>query len=79
MIDPRIMLLNALAQIGRLDLFQVRFIPEGARDPLPGVPPMIEISDHDIDDALEHWDKTMPEYAGMLDADVIRRQNASDT
>ncbi|MDD5245621.1 MAG: phage portal protein, partial [Syntrophorhabdaceae bacterium] len=49
---------------------QLRFIPRGASEPIPQVPNEVAIEDHDIDMALAEWDKTFPEFAGLLDASV---------
>jgi phage portal protein BeeE len=54
---------------------QIQFIPEGQGDPLPPVPDEVVISDADIDRAIKSWDKLMPEFAGLLDAEVIHREN----
>jgi len=54
---------------------QIPFIPEGHGDPLPPVPDAVEISEADIDRAIKDWDKHMPDFAGLLDADVIHREN----
>jgi len=55
---------------------QVRIIPAGANDPIPPVPDEIIIDESDLEDISALWDETMPEYAGMLDAEIVRRRNA---
>ena len=57
-------------------LKRVRIIPSGADDPLPPVPDVVEVSEDDLDVMSDAWDETMPDYAGLLDAEVINRQNA---
>ncbi len=47
----------------------VRFIPEGAEEPLPPVPGEVGFSDAEIEQALALWDEIMPQYRGMLDAE----------
>jgi hypothetical protein len=59
----------------RGELKQIQFIPEGQGDPLPPVPAEIHISDADIDRAIRNWNRLMPEFAGLLEADVIHREN----
>ncbi|HUT16529.1 MAG TPA: phage portal protein, partial [Anaerolineae bacterium] len=54
---------------------QIHFIPEGQGDPLPPVPDEVTISEADIDRALKDWNKHMPDFAGLLDAEVIHREN----
>jgi hypothetical protein len=39
---------------------------------------VVEISDADIDRAIKSWDRRMPEFAGLLDATVIHRENYDD-
>ncbi len=38
---------------------------------IPPVPDEVTISPDDITAALSYWDRMMPEYAGMLDAEVV--------
>ena len=33
-------------------------------------PGKTELTEEDIDEAIKEWDKTMPDYKGMLDANV---------
>jgi HK97 family phage portal protein len=53
-----------------LDVKQLPFIPRGASEPLPAVPDVVEITEHDIDMAIKDWDTIFPEYAGLLNASV---------
>lgn len=53
---------------------QVRIIPAGSNDPLPPVPDVVEVGESDLDDISAIWNETMPELAGMLDAEVINRE-----
>lgn len=46
------------------------FIPLGAEDPLPPLPEMVTIDDEDIEQALEAWNRIMPEAVGLLAAGV---------
>lgn len=57
------------AAFGSVKMQSARFIPKGADDPLLPVPETLELSAQDIDDALDYWDKLMPEYRGMLRTD----------
>jgi hypothetical protein len=57
---------------------QIQFIPEGQGDPLPAVPAEVTFSDADLDRAIKSWDKLMPDFAGLLEADVIHRENYDD-
>jgi len=52
--------------------------PRGANEPLPPVPGNVEITESDIQEALDQWDRLMPEYAGMLSADVQGRTDYGD-
>ena len=56
----------------------VRFIPDGASEPMIPIPGEVEISDNDIDQAIATWDELMPDFAGLLDAEVINKQGAED-
>lgn len=49
---------------------RVKLTPDGADEPLVPVPDEVAISDSDVDRALAEWDELMPDYAGLLDADV---------
>lgn len=49
---------------------RVKLTPDGAGEPLLPVPDEVTISDSDIERALAEWDALMPDYAGLLDADV---------
>jgi len=55
---------------------RIRIIPSGADDPIPPVPQEVEIDEDDLDTMSDAWDETMPDYAGLLDAEVINRRNA---
>ena len=52
----------------------LRIIPDGADDPPLPIPATVEISDKEIDQALATWDKQMPEFAGLLDAEVVHKE-----
>jgi hypothetical protein len=54
---------------------QIQFVPEGQGDPLPAVPTEVTFSDADLDRAIRTWDRLMPDYRGLLEADVTRREN----
>jgi hypothetical protein len=54
---------------------QVRFVPEGQGDPLPPVPNEVTVSDADVDRAIRDWNRHMPDFVGLLDAEVIHREN----
>lgn len=59
---------------GKLD----RFLPAGADEPLLPVPvDEVTITDADVEQAIRAWDKAMPEFAGILDAEVAN-QDAVD-
>jgi len=51
--------------------------PRGANEPLPPVDD-VEITEADIQAALNRWDRLMPEYSGMLAADVTGRTDYGD-
>ena len=53
---------------------RVKIIPEGADEPLPEIPAVVEISDADIRVAINAWDTLMPDYAGLLEAVVIGQE-----
>ena len=57
---------------------QIHFIPEGQGDPLPPVPNEVTISEADIDRAIKDWNKHLPDFVGLLDAEVIHRENYDD-
>jgi len=61
-----------------VDWYGVRIIPKGADDPLPRVPNEVEITTEDVDKAIRHWNAVMPDYAGMLEADVINKRDYND-
>ena len=46
-----------------------RIIPEGANEPLPPVPSTVDITDADIERAIAKWDRILPDYRGLLDAE----------
>lgn len=48
----------------------LRIFPLGADKPLPPLPSEITFSEAEIDRAIERWDELMPEYQGMLDAEI---------
>jgi len=50
-----------------------RFIPDGADDPLLPIPDEVTFTDAEIDAAIATWDRLMPEYRGMLGAEVVNR------
>ena len=58
-----------------VDWWKVRFIPDGANDPLPPIPREIEFSDREIQAAIDRFDKNNPEWAGLLDAEVFYRKD----
>lgn len=45
--------------------------PTGADDPLPNMPESVGITAAQLAEALEEWDRTYPEHAGLLDAEVV--------
>lgn len=49
---------------------RVTLIPDGATEPLLPIPDEVAISESDLDRAIADWDELMPNYAGLLDADV---------
>jgi hypothetical protein len=53
----------------------VRIVPEGAREPLPPVPTMLEITEADIERAIAAWDEALPDYRGLL---VAESSNAGE-
>ena len=57
-------------RINTVDWYQVRFIPSGAADPLPPLPRVVEITETDVDLAIEEWNELMPEFAGILQAQI---------
>ncbi len=50
----------------------VRFIPRGADLPLPELD--VTVDEDDVERAMRAWDRAMPEFAGLLDADVVNRK-----
>jgi len=54
----------------------LRIIPSGSDDPLPPVPETVEVDEDDLNTMSAAWDETMPDYKGLLDAEVINRRNA---
>jgi hypothetical protein len=52
------------------DAKSLRFIPRGADEPRPPVPAQLDITDDDIEHAIQSWDNIFPDYAGLLEADV---------
>jgi len=49
--------------------------PAGQGAPLPPVPTVTEPTPDEVEEALKEWDKLMPEYRGLLEA-TIRRKDA---
>lgn len=47
-----------------------RIIPRGAGEPLLPIPSTLNITDDDIEHAIAMWDSAMPDYAGLLEAEV---------
>lgn len=66
------------AQIETIKIKAVRFIPDGANEPMIPIPAEVEISDNEIDQAVALWDELMPDFAGLLDAEVINKRGAQD-
>ena len=60
----------------RMMVKRVRIIPSGAENPLPLLPDDLEIDEDDLDEMSAVWNETMPDYAGLLDAEVINKENA---
>lgn len=58
-----------------IDWYAVRIIPKGADDPLPAIPRQVEITPEDVDEAIANWNELMPEFAGMLEAEVINQRD----
>jgi len=69
--------LNNAASAKRAKSAVEKVEPADADEPLPPLPDP-EISDDDIDRALDTWDTAIPDYAGLLDADVINDDEGSD-
>lgn len=57
---------------------RVTIRPDGADEGPLLLPDVVTISDGEIDDALELWDELMPDYAGLLDAEVIEEETAAE-
>ena len=74
--NPLDELARMIADLEDVDVHALRFIPEGANEPAPPVPLIVEISEQDIEDADKMWDKLMPEWAGFYDVQVTRRKYA---
>lgn len=56
---------------GGLDLYNVRFIPDGAGEPNPSLPVReVVITPADVENARREWAELFPDYVGLLDADV---------
>jgi hypothetical protein len=60
-----------IADFEKLDIYSLRIIPEGADKPLayPTDQDAI-ITKDDVLRALRTWDKVMPEYKGLLKAEL---------
>jgi HK97 family phage portal protein len=56
----------------------VPLIAEGADDPPIPIPADVVLTEDDMDTALALWDRKMPDYAGLLDAEVINKQRYED-
>lgn len=65
---------EAVQHLNQIDLNQVRFIPEGANDPLPAIPGEVNLTPADAERAIAKWDKLMPEYKGLLEAVVKNKR-----
>lgn len=50
-----------------------RIIPDGK--PLPPVPADFAVTERDIENAIQQWDDTMLDYAGLLDADATSTES----
>lgn len=57
---------------------RVSIIPDGASDPLVPIPDEVTISDSEVERAIADWDELMPDYAGLLDAQVFRQQQEGE-
>ncbi len=55
---------------GEKEVKVVRVLPEGYAEPLLPEPTEVEITEDDIDRAIKTWDQLMPDYAGLLDAEI---------
>lgn len=65
-------LVAVLRTAGAVAIAEARgVIPAGAADPLGDVPDAVEFTEADIEAVLASWDAAMPEFAGLLDAEVI--------
>jgi hypothetical protein len=56
-----------------LGIRSVAFTPEGANDPLPGLPDDATPTDADKKRAIKLWDRLMPNFAGLLAAKVVNQ------
>lgn len=54
-------------------------VPEGREEPLPPVPDEVIISEADIDRAIKSWDRLMPEFSNLLEAEVTQRENYDES
>lgn len=69
----RVWLAERLAHIRRA-AFAMRIIPDGANKPLiPATQADSEIDPED-DGEVKLWDRLMPKYRGLLNAEVINKQ-----
>lgn len=57
---------------------RVSITPDGADEPLLPIPDEVTISDSDVERALADWDDLMPDFAGLLDADVTGQSDFSE-
>ena len=52
----------------------VKIKPKGAEDPLPAIAGDTTLTRSDRDKAVSVWDRLMPQYAGLLDAMVVKAE-----
>ena len=52
------------------DIERHKKIPPRHKGEYVYTPGKTELTQEDIDEAIKEWDKTMPEYKGLLDADI---------
>jgi tetratricopeptide (TPR) repeat protein len=55
-----------------------KFVPRGADEPGTTIPDVVEITEEDIEQATKSWDKMFPEYAGLLNAEVINQKSEEE-
>ena len=66
---------HAKSYLDGIDLYNVRLIPDGATEPRLAVPMDVEITPADVDRARRDWEAAFPEYAGLLDADILSQRD----